>query len=66
VADFDNAKKAKKRKRKDTEGDHKTPQSEDKEEELVQELPTKKRKNRTEFADPREDLALNNQTRKGP
>lgn len=64
MADID--KKAKKRKRKDTEGDHKALQSEDNEEEFVQQLPTKKRKNRTEFVDPREDLALNNQTRKGP
>ena len=63
VVEVDNAKKARKRKRQDTESDYKLG---DKEEELIQQPPAKKRKNRTEFADPREDSALNNQSRKGP
>jgi hypothetical protein len=62
VVEADNVKKARKRKRKGTEIDL---ISGDKEEGSIPQPPAKKRKNRTEFADPREDLTLNMQSRKG-
>jgi len=63
VAEVDNSQKAKKRTRKDTESEAKESQSRDNSE-VIQQPPTKKRKNRTEFADPRDDSALNHQSRK--
>lgn len=56
MAEVDHAKKPKKRKAKDADADN---------EGVQLHPPKKKRKNRTEFADPRKDSKLSSQPRKG-